>query len=195
MGCRSGLIATAVALGVLATLPQAASAGCTEIQRHVTTTVDETDPSDGVLSLREAAADANADTTAGHCQIIDLPNGHYTLGSVVTMTAVDALFSPGPPTATARDVVIDGGGTTSLFDVTAGQSEFYKLTLTKATTALINGATVHVRESEFYKLTLTNATTALINGANVHVGYSEIVDNHGANGGAVRNEPTGTMQI
>ena len=105
MGRRAAPIALTVAGLALAALPHAASAACTPVERHVTTTADVVDPSDGVLSLREAIADANADPNAIDCERVLLPAGHYTLTSTLTITTGDTDTLPCSDTRPRRLVL------------------------------------------------------------------------------------------
>src|SRR5689334_22081956 len=88
-----------------------ALATCTSTAYAVNTQADETTAADGLLSLREAVQEANAD---GHvCDVVALPAGRYPItaaqGGAIQVTRDELTIRPQLSAATARDVVIDGG--------------------------------------------------------------------------------------
>jgi CSLREA domain-containing protein/uncharacterized repeat protein (TIGR01451 family) len=151
---RCSIAATSVMalVGVCLSGAPPALATCTPTTYAVTTQADETTPSDGVLSLREAIQAANAD--GNPCgDIIALPGGRYPItaaqGGAIQITREQGVtIQPQLAAATARDVVIDGGGSDALFHVTstAKFNTFERVTLTNGTGALMNdGAATEVR--------------------------------------------------
>jgi len=176
MGRR--LVPIALALVILAVLPGAAFGLCTEVAYHVNTTADETTPSDGLVSLREAVAAANADPTPNACHEIFLPPGHYTLlpaqGGTLQLTAAPiVVIAPEAPIISSHEVVIDGGDAVSLFHVAPGI------------------------DAQFNSLTLTHGLRAIVNDGQATLSRLTVVDNHvtGASGGAVLNNVGQQMYV
>ena len=163
---------------ILAVLPGAAFGFCTEVAYHVNTTADETTPSDGLVSLREAVAAANADPTPNACHEIFLPPGHYTLlpaqGGTLQLTAAPiVVIAPEAPIISSHEVVIDGGDAVSLFHVAPGI------------------------DAQFNSLTLTHGLRAIVNDGQATLSRLTVVDNHvtGASGGAVLNNVGQQMYV
>jgi hypothetical protein len=173
MGRLWAPVALILALIMLAALPHAALAACTQVERHVTTTSDVVNPSDGVLSLREAIADSNADPNPIDCEFVQLPAGHYTLTGTLTITTANIVYvAAEEPITSSREVVIDGGGTVTLFTVSDTATSF-----------------------QLDRLTLTNAVRVMDNSGKASVSRLTVSGNHADTGGAFLNHSNSELQI
>ena len=170
---RCAPVALVLALIMLAALPHAALAVCTPVDRHVTTTSDVVNPSDGVLSLREAIADSNADANTIDCEFVLLPAGHYTLTSTLTITTANIVYvAAEEPITSSREVVIDGGGSVTLFTVSAAATNF-----------------------QLDRLTLANGVRVMDNSGKASVSRLTVSGNHADTGGAFLNHTNAELQI
>ena len=189
-------------LAALAVAPHAAVANCTQVEHDVTTTADVVNASDGVLSLREAVADANADSNTFDCHAIKLPAGHYALSSgALATTATSVYISPAgsDTTSSSHDVVIDGNNATGIFSVNSGQLELQGLTLENGTPAIVNNAKALVDHVTLSGNHVSGSGGAVLNNTGeVQVYASTLVGNHATapsnvvpgNGGAIANDGT-----
>ena len=181
MGRRS--IVFGLVLAALAMAPHAAVANCTHVEHDVTTTADVVNGSDGVLSLREAIADANGDPNTFDCHDVKLPAGHYTL-SIGPLAVTAALVNVEPAVAlptSSHDVVIDGNNATALFSVGSNsQLEARWLTLENGTPAITNSGTTLVDNATLSANHVAGSGGALFNGAGaeLQVYASTLVGNY-----------------
>jgi hypothetical protein len=162
----------------------------------VTTQADEMTSGDGLLSLREAVEDPPTDS----CDIVELPAGRYPItseqGGVIPIAAKNVEIRPEPP-ATARDVVIDGGGANLLFRVgSTASANFVDVDLTNGIGAIANeggftvleGVTVTGNRGRELGGGVYNSASGIMD-----VNESTLSDNaaggaHGGAGGGLYNE-------
>ena len=199
MGRRPAPIALALSMLVLAALPQAASALCSVHDYHVTTTADVVNASDGVLSLREAVNAADADPNTGVCEDIHLPAGHYTVSAGtldLTPTSNLIYIAPESDAATARDVTIDGGGSSQLLHAgTGSQVQISRVTLENGLRAFVNDGTATIDNATLRGNHASGNGGAILNnaGGQLYLEQSTLSDDHAsaiatpAAGGAVAN--------